>query len=101
MGEGERRSDREEQIEHTPLRFEGFGRGRLSRSARFEQDAADDEASRVRLRAAGVTFHPTFSEAEQQAIRTAALTTWDTLMKEAGGQGPAWRARIQSALSGN
>ena len=71
------------------------------RSARFEQDAADDEASRVRLREAGVTFHPTFTEAEQQAIRTAALNTWDTLMKEAGGQGPAWRARIQSALSGN
>ena len=48
-----------------------------------------------------MTFHPTFTEAEQQAIRTAALNTWDTLMKEAGGQGPAWRARIQSALSGN
>ncbi|MBU8536811.1 TRAP transporter substrate-binding protein [Falsiroseomonas tokyonensis] len=71
------------------------------RSARFEQDAADDEAARERLRGQGVTFHPTFSEAEQQAIRTAAMSTWDTLMREAGGQGPAWRTRIQSALGAN
>jgi TRAP-type C4-dicarboxylate transport system substrate-binding protein len=68
------------------------------RSARFEQDAADDEAARERLRAQGVTFHGTFSEADQQALRRAALGTWDTLMREAGGQGPAWKTRIQSAL---
>lgn len=71
------------------------------RSARFEQDAADDEAARERLRGQGVTFHPTLSEAEQQAIRTAAMATWETLMREAGGQGPAWRTRIQSALGAN
>jgi TRAP-type C4-dicarboxylate transport system substrate-binding protein len=72
-----------------------------TRSARFEQDAADDEAARERLRGMGVTFHGTLTEAEQQALRTAALGTWDTLMREAGGQGPAWRARIQAALGGN
>ena len=69
-----------------------------TRSARFEQDATDDEAARERLRGQGVTFHGTLSEADQQAIRTAAIATWGTLMREAGGQGPAWQARIQSAL---
>jgi TRAP-type C4-dicarboxylate transport system substrate-binding protein len=71
-----------------------------SRSARFEQDAADDEAARERLRGQGVTFHGTFSEADQQALRTAAIATWETLMREAGGQGPAWKARIERALTG-
>lgn len=71
------------------------------RSARFAQDAADDEAARERLRGQGVTFHGALTEAEQMAIRTAALATWDTLMREAGGQGPAWRTRIQSALGAN
>jgi TRAP-type C4-dicarboxylate transport system substrate-binding protein len=69
------------------------------RSARFEQDAADDEASRERLRGQGVTFHGTFSEADQQALRTAAIATWETLMREAGGQGPAWKQRIERALT--
>jgi TRAP-type C4-dicarboxylate transport system substrate-binding protein len=72
-----------------------------TRSAQFEKDAADDEAARERLRGAGVTFHGTLSEAEQNAIRTAALATWETLMREAGGQGPAWRQRIQAALGAN
>ena len=72
-----------------------------ARSTRADQDVADDEAARERLRAQGVTFHGTFTEAEQQALRTAALATWDTLMREAGGQGPAWRARIQAALGAN
>jgi len=71
------------------------------RSARFAQDAADDEAARERLRGQGVTFHGTLNEAEQMQIRTAALATWDTLMREAGGQGPAWRTRIQAALGAN
>jgi len=70
------------------------------RSARFEQDAADDEAARERLRGQGVTFHGTFSEADQAALRTAAIATWETLMREAGGQGPAWKARIERALTG-
>jgi TRAP-type C4-dicarboxylate transport system substrate-binding protein len=70
------------------------------RSARFEQDAADDEAARERLRGMGVTFHGVFSEAEQQALRRAAIGTWETLMREAGGQGPAWKARIEAALTG-
>ena len=72
-----------------------------TRSAQFEKDAADDEAARERLRGQGVTFHGTFTEAEQGAIRRAALGTWDTLMREAGGQGPAWRQRIQAALGAN
>lgn len=71
------------------------------RSAQFDKDAQDDEAARERLRGMGVTFHGTFTEAEQNAIRTAALGTWDTLMREAGGQGPAWRQRIQAALGAN
>jgi hypothetical protein len=70
------------------------------RSAQFDQDAAADEAARERLRGMGVTFHGTLTEAEQQAIRTAALATWDRLMREAGGQGPAIRARVQAALTG-
>jgi len=69
-----------------------------TRSARFAQDATDDEAARERLRGQGVTFHGTLTEAEQQAIRRAAIATWETLMREAGGQGPAWKARIQAAL---
>ena len=72
-----------------------------TRSAQFEKDAADDERARERLRGQGVTFHGTFTEAEQGAIRRAALGTWDTLMREAGGQGPAWRQRIQAALGAN
>lgn len=68
------------------------------RSARFDQDAADDEAARERLRGQGVTFHGTLSEADQAAIRSAAIATWETLMREAGGRGPAWKARIQAAL---
>ena len=71
------------------------------RSTRFEQDATDDEAARERLRGQGVTFHGTFPEADQQALRRAAIATWETLMREAGGQGPAWKARIQSALGAN
>jgi TRAP-type C4-dicarboxylate transport system substrate-binding protein len=70
------------------------------RSARFAQDATDDEAARERLRGQGVTFHGTFSEADQQAIRRAAIATWEMLMREAGGQGPAWKARIERALTG-
>ena len=71
-----------------------------TRSARFDQDAADDEAARERLRGQGVTFHGSFSEADQTALRTAAIATWETLMREAGGQGPAWKARIERALTG-
>jgi hypothetical protein len=60
---------------------------------------ADDEAARERLRGMGVTFHGTLTEAEQTAIRTAALRTWEALMREAGGQGPAIRTRVQAALT--
>ncbi len=70
------------------------------RSARFEQDATDDEAARERLRGQGVTFHGTFSDADQTALRRAAIATWETLMREAGGQGPAWKQRIERALTG-
>lgn len=70
------------------------------RSAQFEGDLAADEAARERLRGMGVTFHGTLTEAEQQAIRTAALATWERLMREAGGQGPAIRARVQALLTG-
>jgi len=70
------------------------------RSARFDQDAADEEAARERLRGQGMTFYGTFSEADQQAIRTAAIATWEMLMREAGGQGPAWKQRIERALTG-
>jgi TRAP-type C4-dicarboxylate transport system substrate-binding protein len=69
-----------------------------SRSTRFDEDAAADEAARATLRGQGVTFHGTLAEAEQQAIRRAAIATWETLMREAGGQGPAWKTRIQAAL---
>jgi len=71
-----------------------------ARSARFEQDATDDEAARERLRGQGVTFHGSFSEADQTALRRAAIATWETLMREAGGQGPAWKQRIERALTG-
>ena len=57
-------------------------------------------AARERLRGQGVTFHGTLSEADQQALRTAAIATWGTLMREAGGQGPAWKQRIEQALTG-
>jgi TRAP-type C4-dicarboxylate transport system substrate-binding protein len=70
------------------------------RSARFEQDATDDEAARERLRARGVTFHGAFSDADKTALRRAAISTWETLMREAGGQGPAWKQRIWRALTG-
>jgi TRAP-type transport system periplasmic protein len=70
-----------------------------TRSERFAQDLADDEAARERLRGMGVTFHGTLSEAEQTAIRNAALRTWEALMRETGGQGPAIRTRVQAALT--
>ena len=37
VGGRERGADREEEIEHAPLNFEGLRRGRLRRSARLEQ----------------------------------------------------------------
>jgi TRAP-type C4-dicarboxylate transport system substrate-binding protein len=69
------------------------------RSTRFEEDVAADEAARERLRGQGVTFHGTLTDEEQQAIRRAAIATWESLMREAGGQGPAWKQRIEQALT--
>jgi TRAP-type C4-dicarboxylate transport system substrate-binding protein len=69
-----------------------------TRATRFDADAAAETAAQERLKATGVTFHGTFNEADQRAIRTAALATWDKITKEAGGQAPAWRARIVQAI---
>ncbi len=64
----------------------------------FSSDATDEAAARERLRGAGVTFHGDLPVADRQALRAAALKTWETIMTEAGPQGVAYRQNILRAL---
>jgi TRAP-type C4-dicarboxylate transport system substrate-binding protein len=63
-----------------------------------ETDAAEAEA---RLKAQGVTFHPAFSRADQDAIRKAALGSWETLAREGGDDAVRNRERVVRALGLN
>jgi TRAP-type C4-dicarboxylate transport system substrate-binding protein len=67
-------------------------------STDFSKDAAAEKDAREKLRAAGVTWHPDLSAADQEAIRKAALATWKTIAGEAGAAAVANRERILKAL---
>lgn len=68
------------------------------RSFDFSKDAEEEKAAREKLAGQGVTWHPAFSAADQEAIRQAALKTWDKIAAETGKTGPEYRARILEAL---
>ncbi len=68
------------------------------RSFDFSKDADEEKAARERLAGQGVTWHPAFSAADQDAIRQAALKTWEKIAAETGKTGPEYRARILKAL---
>jgi TRAP-type C4-dicarboxylate transport system substrate-binding protein len=69
----------------------------------FSKDADEEQAARERLKGQGVTFYEPLFKADQDALRGAALKTWETIMKEAGSTGTEYRGRILQALgrSGN
>jgi len=67
-------------------------------STDFSKDAAAEAEARDKLKAAGVTWHPDLSAAEQEAIRKAALATWKTIATEAGATAVANRERILRSL---
>lgn len=69
-----------------------------TRSFDFSKDAEEEKAARDRLATQGVTWHPAFSAADQEAIRQAALKTWDKIANETGKTGPEYRQRILKAL---
>jgi TRAP-type C4-dicarboxylate transport system substrate-binding protein len=67
-------------------------------SSDFSKDAAAEKEAREKLKAAGVTWHPDLSAADQEAIRKAALATWKSIANEAGPAAVANRERILKAL---
>jgi TRAP-type C4-dicarboxylate transport system substrate-binding protein len=67
-------------------------------SFNFDGDVATEKAAREKLVSQGVTWHPALSAADRTALRNSALTTWDVLAKETGGDATAYRQRILDAL---
>jgi TRAP-type C4-dicarboxylate transport system substrate-binding protein len=67
-------------------------------SFNFDGDVATEKAAREKLVSQGVTWHPALSAADRTALRNSALTTWDVLAKETGGDAVAYRQRILDAL---
>jgi len=67
-------------------------------SSDFSKDAAAEKDAREKLKAAGVTWHPDLSAADQEAVRKAALATWKSIAAEAGAAAVANRERILKAL---
>jgi TRAP-type C4-dicarboxylate transport system substrate-binding protein len=68
-------------------------------SFNFDGDVATEKAAREKLVSQGVTWHPALSAADRTALRNSALTTWDVLAKETGGDAVAYRQRILDALT--
>ncbi|HEV2603463.1 MAG TPA: TRAP transporter substrate-binding protein DctP [Microvirga sp.] len=64
----------------------------------FSKDAQEESAARERLKGQGVTMYEPLSKADQEALRGAALKTWDTIMKEAGATGTEYRGKVLQAL---
>jgi len=48
----------------------------------FSGDIKGEAEAREKLKAQGVTFHDDMSAADKQAIRSAAMKTWDLIAKE-------------------
>lgn len=69
-----------------------------AKSFDFSKDAEEERAARDRLAAQGVTFYEPLAKADQDALRGAALKTWDAITKEVGATGTAYRGRILQAL---
>jgi TRAP-type transport system periplasmic protein len=67
----------------------------------FSKDVTDEKAAREKLGGQGVTFYPDFSQADRDAIRKAAMQTWDKIAKETGATSVAYRERIVKALGAN
>jgi len=67
-------------------------------SFNFDGDLSAEKAARDKLASQGVTWHPPLPTADRTALRNSALTTWDVLAKEAGGDAAAYRQRILEAL---
>lgn len=67
-------------------------------STDFSKDAEAEAAAREDLKAAGITWHDDFSEADKEAIRGAALETWQKITGEAGAEATAIREKIVESL---
>ncbi|WP_439528732.1 TRAP transporter substrate-binding protein [Pannonibacter sp.] len=67
-------------------------------SSDFSKDTAAEAAARAALAEAGVTYYADFSDADKDAIRAAAATTWEKLTTEAGDKAVAHRAAISDLL---
>lgn len=62
------------------------------------KDIASWDSARDKLRAQGVTFYPDFSKADQDALRAAALKSWETLAAAGGPGAVQVRSRVARAL---
>ncbi len=69
-----------------------------AKSFDFSKDVQEEKDARERLKGQGVTFYDTLSQADQDALRAAALKTWETIAKEAGTTGVESRERVLKAL---
>lgn len=67
-------------------------------SFNFDGDVSGEKAARDKLISQGSTFYPALSAADQKALRSSALETWDVLAKETGGDAVVYRQRILQAL---
>lgn len=67
-------------------------------SSDFSRDAEAEAAARASLTEAGVTWYPDFTPAEVEAIRAAAVATWETMASEGGAQARNHRQAILTAL---
>jgi len=64
----------------------------------FDKDVEAEAAARAATAEQGVTWHDEFSAEDREAIRAAALDTWEALAEEAGGKAPEYRAKVLEAL---
>ncbi len=62
------------------------------------KDIAGWDQARDKLRAQGVTFYADFSKADQDALRAAALKSWETLAVSGGAGAAQVRTRVAKAL---
>jgi TRAP-type transport system periplasmic protein len=69
------------------------------RSTDYSKDAQEEREARERLRGQGVTWHADFPEADRNALRAAALQTWETIARETNSL--PYRERVLRALGRN
>lgn len=65
----------------------------------FDKDAEAEVAARQSTTEQGVTWYDVFPDADQAAIRAAALETWAGLAEEAGGDALSYRETVLKALA--